>query len=111
MRLTNPVGQDTLALLVTISGNPPEHRVVYYVDDKAVVQKSFTVSRPGYPLAGFHSDGVWDANSVYNGGADQVTGTTAIFLKKGQTLSTNLPILYYKGRLYGCSTGLFLKIN
>lgn len=110
MRLTNPVGHDTLALLVTISGNPPEYRVVYYVDDKAVVQKSFTVS-PGYPFTGFHSDGVWGASSVSNGGTDQVTGTTAIFLKKGQTLSTNLPILYRNGKLYGCSTGLFLKIN
>lgn len=110
MRLTNPVGHDTLALLTTISGDPPEYRVIYYVDDKAVAQKSFTVS-PGYPFTGFHSDGVWGTTGSSNVVSNMVTGTTAIFLKKGQTLSTNLPILYHNGKLYGCSTGLFLKIK
>lgn len=104
MRLVNPVGHDTLALLSTISGDPPEYRVVYYVDDKAVCTRGFSAS-PGPKLRGFHSDGIWKSDG------SAVSGVVGIFLKRGQTLSTNLPILYHKGKLYGCSTGLFLKIN
>lgn len=103
MRLTNPVGHDTLALLSTISGDPPEYRVVYYVDDKEVCTRRFSVSPGG--IRGFHSDGIWKSDG------SAVSGVVGIFLKRGQTLTTNLPILYYHGKLYGCSTGLFLKIN
>ncbi|RTJ79676.1 hypothetical protein, partial [Campylobacter jejuni] len=104
MKLTNPVGHDTLALLSTISGDPPEYRVVYYVDDKEICTRGFSAS-PGPYFRGFHSDGRWSSDG------STVSGVVGIFLKRGQTLTTNLPILYYKGHLYGCSTGLFLKIN